>query len=558
MKHIHPFIVITICILFLVPYTSLHSAGIRDDYISQTGIPRQLRQIVNENRDIALPPLHPDTSFTFETLLINKYTNFSTIDDVRIAGVLEQIRENNDWQYNFNYRRIGCTKHLEDFLPREKLIEDINFLFDVLRYGYGAYHYFGGDDVFLPIRYTMIEKLNNMDKPFQVSSFLDDLLISELQNIISDNYFQIHNVTLGAVKHILYMSDEFILYKEKNDFFTEIDGVIYKVLEISCIDTGITQPDYFILPTLTNDGEFAWVFGIVTANTGYETVEITVVFENAVTKSTRSFNVNLPQIISPQLSKSPMLEINELNGITLMKNRTLIGEQQEHIDFIYSADALKDKPVLIMDLRGTGGEQAAYTREWLRSFTNYEPDDTFLFTYSMHLTTYVIRDLLSYFIPYNIANRTFEMAELNHARKMGTQQNTASSVSYKYRLEWDKPIQNDNFVIVITDNNIHISGEMFIGQLRQLENVLFVGTNTSGTHLSVGFTRSNYRHARIGRTKLPNSKIDIIFGLELNLRPDLSQFEGIGFMPDLYVPPEESLERVLRFIERYGLLENLQ
>jgi len=43
----------------------------------------------------------------------------------------------------------------------------------------------------------------------------------------------------------------------------------------------------------------------------------------------------------------------------------------------------------------------------------------------------------------------------------------------------------------------------------------------------------------------------------MSLRPDLSHFEGIGFMPDLYVPPEESLERVLQFIKRYKLLENL-
>lgn len=49
-------------------------------------------------------------------------------------------------------------------------------------------------------------------------------------------------------------------------------------------------------------------------------------------------------------------------------------------------------------------------------------------------------------------------------------------------------------------------------------------------------------------TILPNSGAAMFFGTSLNIRTDLSQFEGVGFMPDLWVPPQASLERVLRFI----------
>jgi len=89
---------------------------------------------------------------------------------------------------------------------------------------------------------------------------------------------------------------------------------------------------------------------------------------------------------------------------------------------------------------------------------------------------------------------------------------------------------------------------MFVGYLRQLRNVLVVGTNTSGTFLT----------SNIGMTILPHSGVGIMFGTHLNLRPDLSQFEGVGFMPDLWVPPGESLERVLRFVERYGFADGSQ
>jgi len=93
------------------------------------------------------------------------------------------------------------------------------------------------------------------------------------------------------------------------------------------------------------------------------------------------------------------------------------------------------------------------------------------------------------------------------------------------------------------DKRVSSAGDSFVGELRQLENALFVGTNTHGNLLSGGIVRS----------RLPHSGIDIIFGQELHLRPDLSQFEGVGFLPDLWVPPGEALERVLAFIERYGL-----
>ena len=104
-------------------------------------------------------------------------------------------------------------------------------------------------------------------------------------------------------------------------------------------------------------------------------------------------------------------------------------------------------------------------------------------------------------------------------------------------------IPNDNLLIVLTDGMVASAGDMFVGYLRQLENALFVGANTMGA-LVTGGTES---------ATLPRSGLNVTFGTRLSLRPDLSQFEGIGFMPDLWVPPRESLERVLAFIERYGL-----
>ena len=55
----------------------------------------------------------------------------------------------------------------------------------------------------------------------------------------------------------------------------------------------------------------------------------------------------------------------------------------------------------------------------------------------------------------------------------------------------------------------------------------------------------------------PTAKESYSQTVRLNIRPDLSQFEGIGFKPDLYIPPDESLDRVLNFIDRYELLRKI-
>ena len=104
-------------------------------------------------------------------------------------------------------------------------------------------------------------------------------------------------------------------------------------------------------------------------------------------------------------------------------------------------------------------------------------------------------------------------------------------------------IPDDSIVIILMDNYVASAGEFFVSILRRLENALFVGTNTFGVYLTAG----------MDVITLPRSGLEMRIGTVLTLRPDLSQFEGVGFLPDLWVPPGESLERVLAFIERYGL-----
>ncbi len=104
-------------------------------------------------------------------------------------------------------------------------------------------------------------------------------------------------------------------------------------------------------------------------------------------------------------------------------------------------------------------------------------------------------------------------------------------------------IENPNLIIVIMDKGVASSGETFIEILRSMENVIFVGVNTSGMSL-VG---DNILYI------LPNSNMPVYLGKNLNLNINLENLDGKGFFPDLWVNSNDSLDRVLEFIERYDM-----
>ncbi len=98
-------------------------------------------------------------------------------------------------------------------------------------------------------------------------------------------------------------------------------------------------------------------------------------------------------------------------------------------------------------------------------------------------------------------------------------------------------IKNDTKIFVLIDSNTASSGEAFIELLKNIENVIFVGTNTSGVLIGEASVEC----------VLPNSKITIIYGSNLRLYNGFT--EGVGFEPDIWINSYDSLDRVLKFID---------
>ena len=488
-----------------------------------TGIPAELREIMKAGRAIALPPPRPGFAEASASLLT---PNLSAETDARIAEIVASTDPAGSMAHR--HRIVGMPQ-LQAWLTHEEIAEEIYFLFDLLRYGYAGYQYFGGDDVFLPLRDSMLERLASMDNPMRASAYLNGLLVPSLRGTIMDNHFYIFTNGFGPPSYATLLSEDFVLRRSGGDLVTEIDGRTYRLVETTLRDGAPAQG---VLPTLTREGEFAFAFGLFAPLADPLAREIIAHLEctRSGERHTRGVHLARPGNYTPM--SRPLLATREAGGVLVVESRSMLAPannfENARADFYQSGGDARGKPALVLDLRGNYGGSRLLGSDWIRGYAGQPPSSDLAFAGHSLLSRTAMRRLN--------ANAIFEWEEDEVETAWAQHGGFCDSA----KLE---PLPNDGLVIVLMDNTLFSAGELFIGYLRQLENVLFVGTNTRGVLLTGG----------ISRTRLPRSGFDVSFGFNLNLRPDLSRFEGVGFLPDLWVPPRESLERVLAFIERYGL-----
>ena len=467
--------------------------------VAMVTLPEELREIVAQNRDAVFPTPVPDLS---GILLGYQTSGLEAEKDASIAEIMRQSKAE--------------TITVAEQLSHEEIAGELDVLFDLLKYGYAAYQYFGGDDAFGAVKQSMLTELALMENPVSGEAYVNELLVPHLTDLIIDSHFAVGDRGFGAVKR-LYLNEEYVINKIGNDFLTEIDGRMYKIININ---PGMEC----LLPTLTRDGEFAWAFGF-TGEYDLGESKIDVELEDVETKEKMTRTVELPRESREYINSlsEDFYAVKDVNSIKVLENRRLYTSgkndpQPPFDEFTETGTRLRDEPVLILDMRFHRGGDTTPAVEWIRNYTGQMPS----------FSTYSTADLqtkTSYEINPGIASSppvAPKWEQYNYA-----------APSY---------IQNDNLLIVLVDNMIASAGEGFVSCLRQLDNVVFVGTNTYGCLVT----------GNVGRVQLPISGQWIQFGTKLNIRPDLSQIEGIGFMPDLWVPPGESLERVVKFAERYG------
>ena len=399
---------------------------------------------------------------------------------------------------------------IADFLVRETEVpdtvtvqqaaEDVRAAFELLSGCHGGYFYFGGDEVFHPIRDGILEKLETMGTEISTRD-LWQLLWDALSPVVVDQHFFIATDDPDT-----YVNDrpytQYTWYVP-NLYFDDPSGVNSK----------------YVKHTIGPDGAITYCLATV----GFEeevlpdTMEIEGVERNLTWVK---MNPNWTDISGDASIYSR--DVVGARKIPVLINYSLSGNPVKLEEFVASAAEWRKEPLFIIDLRGNGGGNDNYSSRWMAGFIGTPVSYKYMWAQKCSSVLLGAWEMIGFYDEGIKDN-------LNGWRGLPSSEAGA----------WE----TENTIFVMVDQFTGSAAESFIAELTLGKRVVLVGSNTRGG-LNFGNVIALY---------LPNSEIQIRLGSSISFRDSLENDEGVGYYPDLWVTPGESLLSILRLCKYYGL-----
>ena len=374
----------------------------------------------------------------------------------------------------------------------QEAAEDVKTAFLLLKHAYGAYDYFGGDEVFLPLRDEVLSELPGAGRvePKQ----LEQLLADALAPVLVDGHFGIGNTSMGTT-HSKYM------YYVPNIFFDDPEGLDPEIVK----------------PTLGHEGRLCWCFAALASPAEQASLPRSARV-NGETVKLRWARVEPFQDSRDVFSRSTLEDGTPLLVSTAMAGSTEEAKAQLE-ELAGCGGDYADAPVLVLDVRDNGGGSDQYIDSWFQGYTGQQPNVQQFWAHK--------------FSPINMAH-----SYIQYGWSFGD-----SPPYWEIATPAGVWVEREGLALILQDKGTASSGETVVENMRTVGNCLFLGSNTLGCAL----VSNNLRHY------LPRSGLEMYFGIALTLTEDGQNRDGVGFLPDLWVPPSRVLERTEKMIAYYDL-----
>jgi len=428
----------------------------------------------------------------------------------------ERLRLGFEWveQYGEDYIVEIITESMIPTLrakniTSEEAIADAEKLLWLLRINYGAYTYYGGDEVFISLFDRIYEELAMQDQWNDLEDF-SQIFHEYLFEIIADNHVIIDNRVLGDGISSDFFVGSIGFEKSKRGFRSKETGL--HVIEVIGHDI-----DQLFRLSANIKGAFEYLpILIIPGKSELQSYDITLVYENGDQETmTLKYNDTRRKNFQPIPALTRHSNIPVIN---IMKMGFYHDEvtAQKFVDF---ADELKDEPVVIIDLRSNEGGNPQLAMQFLHKLTDEIVPSNLLFitlgNYEYLMTTY---DNVLVDDPHYASIDDFKIYFCPGAAPLNDVYYLSSNLP-------DRLLSNEQLIILLTDRYTASAGEAFVDLSFNLTNSLVIGQNTAGVLEKSGTHASFY---------LPNSGVEIRFGSSLILHADGTFAEGIGYAPDIW------------------------
>lgn len=381
-------------------------------------------------------------------------------------------------------------------------VSDIDLLFRALRVCYGAYYYFGQD----AYDHAEQEVLSWLQGQSTISvSELRDVLRESLSFMVDAHSFVGYDVdVLGNIRYKYHDCLEQLYEQGEQGFFKLINGERLDFVSFS--DARVTME-----PTLLESGKI--VYSPVLFCPKEQVASSTVTLRD----SSGNLHTEAMQFrVSPDYSFSREIEYHLLqeNGVAYLSLRSFDTEMYSDTlaKFQTSGTTLRDSKAIIFDLRGNSGGSESPIFNWAYNLTGEHP---------------VLREAQANRYSIFNASTNYSYFTLNH-------------------INAGKWIPNDIPILVLVDDCCASAGESALNILKTMDNVLVIGSNSSGYQLGGNAVRMT----------LPNTSIDANIGTQLRFFFDMENVDCTGYTPDLWCRPDTALDAVLNMLTEYGIADN--
>ena len=406
------------------------------------------------------------------------------------------------------------VKDRKNSFSYEDAISDLETYFKILKSSYGAYTFFGGDEKFEEAKQEVIQSLGNRSV-IDYNYFRDSLL--NALSFIRDDHFSLDFKRPGITaqtKYIYYYAPTIQFDLDENGYYQEYDGIRwyfkeeYEKAEFTSIE-----------PTLLSDGSIVYsliYFGPKT--------EITLQDTMMLMSKNREKSVSFNWVQSQNMIQDPVQV--RTDKVYYFDEIPYIPFRRDHFGsdainhYKIAGSKVSNENYIILDARGNNGSGDPHQFGWMGSYIG---DASYMYDYKQ---------------VYSYKNSKFSLKAFENSSNSNASNHSKLGL-WNVRTVEGKWIENDKQIIVLLDNKIGSSGEAMINMLRGMDNVTFIGSNTTGCTIC-GMYFEAY---------LPKSGLPVRMGMMLALPENGDNIDAIGLKPDIWCAPSTSLEAVIKMIK---------
>ena len=399
-----------------------------------------------------------------------------------------------------------------DVLSPEEAGADIDLLFRAIRSAYGAYYYFGPEN----FAAAEAELMSWLEGHSAVPRAELAAKLAEALDFVRDAHFYVGDI---GIREALFREEYFYCPGQS---WARDDGGYYKYVagEKWYLDH-FADSRVEMEEMLLRSGELCWA-PVLFCRPGDVAASSVTLRNDAGETLTEPLTWTESQAYS-QSVREPDYHLLRENGIVYISERNFDMSYEALLNgFVAAAATVRDASLIIFDIRANGGGADHFGRNWVEAFCGAEPQLTEAWS-----------------------TRVSTLRNAALARDGLQPESGISGFYYHVGSTAGRLLPNDVPILVLVDDMCGSSGESMLNFLRAMDNVLVVGSNSSGYQLCgnvMGF-------------RLPNSGIPFDFGASLQFSFTAENVDFRGYAPDVWCDPAWALDAALNLVLRYGLTD---